>query len=38
MKGFTQVLLGPVKASEQLIERFLFLRRGPVLALFALLS
>jgi len=38
MKGFTQVLLGPVKASEQLIERFLFLRRGPVLALFALLT
>ncbi len=38
MSGFASLLLAPIKASEQLIERVLFNSRGLVLALFALLT
>ncbi|WP_372830603.1 RND family transporter [Pontibacterium sp.] len=36
--NMTRVLLTPIKSSEQLLERFLFFRRGLVVSLFALLT
>ncbi|MCO4758065.1 MAG: RND family transporter [Oceanospirillaceae bacterium] len=36
--NMTRLLLTPIKTSEQLLERFLFFRRGLVVGLFALLT
>lgn len=38
MSRSSAMLLAPIKASEQLIERVLFLQRGPVFLLFMLLT